>query len=330
MNKYATVLVTGGAGYIGRHVVKALMAAGHFPVVMDNSLAPYAQRVPGCVCVSGRIEDKKLLSSLFTQYDFDAVMHLAAYPEAMESVIDPIKYHQNNFSGTMVLVESMLNYGIRRLIFSSSAAVYGESQYTPMDEDHPCQPNTRHGESKHFVEKVLHDCSLTHGLRYIALRHYSVVGYNALRTAAMLNCRNSDIITNMLNAAIGKTLIFNIFGTDYATPDGTCIRDYVHVDDVAGAYIAALLSLMNGGRSDVYNIGTGHGHSVKELLARVQSVTGRPIPTAPVARRHGDAATLIADAGKIRSELGWKPKLADLDSIIQATWSWHQESPMLN
>ena len=157
-----------------------------------------------------------------------------------------------------------------------------------------------------------------------------MVGYNALRTAAMSNRRNSDIITNMLNAATGKTPIFNIFGTDYATQDGTCVRDYVHVDDAADAYIAALDSLMNGGRSDVYNIGTGHGHSVRELLTKVQSVTGRQIPTAPVARRSGDAATLIADTGKIRSELGWKPKLADLDSIIQATWAWHQESSMLN
>jgi UDP-glucose 4-epimerase len=330
IRKFATVLVTGGAGYIGSHVVKALMDAGHFPVVLDNSLPGNGPGRNDGVRVNGRIEDAKMLSSLFTQYDFDAVMHFAAYPEGMEGTIDPIKYHQNNFSATLVLVESMLNYGVKQFIFSSSAAVYGESQYTPMDENHPCVPTTRHGQSKYFVEKVLHDCSLINGLRHITLRHFSVVGYNPKRTNGIVGRRNADIITSMFDAAAGTKQAFNIFGTSYATADGTCIRDYVHVDDVAEAYVAALDRLMNGGRSAVYNIGTGQGHSVRQVLEKIQQVTGRAIPAAPMPCRPGDPAVLIADAGSIRTELGWQPKYEDLASIIRTTWAWRQKRALPN
>jgi UDP-glucose 4-epimerase len=325
MKKYATILVTGGAGYIGRHVVKALMSAGHFPVVLDNSLPPRMPAITGAVRIDGRIEDARLLSSLFTQYDFDAVVHLAAYPGAMESGIDPIKYHQNNFSGTLVLVESMLNYGIKRFIFSSTAAVYGDSEYTPMDENHPCRPNTRHGESKYFVEKVLQDCSLTHGLKYIALRLFSVTGNNPRHADGLSDRRHADIITGTLDAAAGLTRSFNIFGTDYNTNDGTCIRDYVHVTDVAAAYVAALGRLMNGARSAVYNVGTGRGHSVRQVVEEVQAVTGRPVTIEPLARRPGDAAVLIADPTRSQSELGWQARFKDLEEIIRSSWAWHQK-----
>ena len=330
MKKHGTILVTGGAGYIGRHVVKALMNSGYFTVVLDNGLTRYCRAVPGSVTINGKIEDPKLLSRLFTRYDIEAVMHFAAYSEAVEATIDPIKYHRNNFSGTLVLLESMLNYGVRRFIFSSSAAVYGESEYTPMDEKHPCHPTTRHGESKYFVEKVLHDCSLTHGLRYMALRHFGVAGYNPNHATGVSNRKNTDIITGMIDTAAGINPSFEIYGTDYGTPDGTCIRDYVHVSDVADAYIAALQSLLNGARSSVYNIGTGRGHSVKQVLETVRKVTGRNVTTIAQGVRSGDPAILIADAARICSELGWQPRFEDLEAIIQTTWAWHQKQAMPN
>ena len=330
MKKYATVLVTGGAGYIGRHVVKALMESGHFPVVLDNSLTGHSHTMPNNVRVNGRIEDSRLLSSLFTQYDFDAVIHLAAYPESMEAQIDPIKYHQNNFCATLVLIESMLNYGVRHFIFTSSAAVYGESIYTPMDENHRCQPKTRHGESKYFVEKVLQDCGLTHGLNYIVLRHFSVAGYNSQHTVGISGRRNADIITSMIDVAAGLEPAFNIFGTDYETTDGTCIRDYVHVDDVADAYVAALEKLVAGGGHNVYNIGTGKGYSVLQVLEAVEDVTSRSITALPMARRSGDPAVLVADIFKIRSDLGWQAKYETLEEIVRTSWDWHQKRGVPN
>jgi UDP-glucose-4-epimerase GalE len=330
MKHYATLLVTGGAGYIGRHAVKALLDAGYFPVVLDNSLPRYGLTASEGIQVNGYIEDKKLLSSLFSQYDFDAVMHIAAYPESAEATMDPIKYHRNNLYATMVLVESMLNFGVKRLIFTSSAAVYGEPHHMPVDEAHPCQPMSRHGESKYFVEKVLEDCRVTHGLEYITLRHFSVAGYNPHRTTGISGRKNADLITNMIDAAAGFTPAFSIFGTDYDTSDGTCIRDYVHVDDLADAYVAALERVMNGGSGGVYNVGSGRGYSVKQVLEKVQTVTGRKIPSLPMDRRAGDPAVLIADATKIRSELGWQPRFGTLEDIIETAWVWYQKSVVPN
>jgi UDP-glucose 4-epimerase len=331
MRKYATILITGGAGYIGRHVVRALLDNLHFPVILDNSAHSCKLKMPGCAQFKGNIDDRKLLTSLFTQFDFDAVIHLATCSDGLSAVMDPVKYHQNNFSATMVLLESMFNFGIQRLIFSSSAAVYGEPQYTPMDERHPCHPNTRQGESKYFIEKVLHDCSLTCGLRSIVLRHYSVTGCNITCLGEIRpNSKKIDILSNALYVAAGEAPVFNIYGTDYGTPDGTCVRDYVHVDDVACAYTASVDSLMNGGRSAVYNIGSGNGYSVRDLLEVVRKVTNRTIHEAVLSRRPGDAATLIADAAKIRAELGWQPRFTDLESIIRAAWSRRQDKSMLN
>lgn len=244
--------------------------------------------------------------------------------------MDPIKYHRNNIYATMVLVESMLNFGVKRFIFTSSAAVYGEPQYTPVDEEHPRHPLSRHGESKYFVEKVLEDCRLTHSLEYITLRHFTVAGYNPHRTTGISGRKNADLITNMIDAAAGFKPAFSIFGTDYDTPDGTCIRDYVHVADLADAYVAALERILNSGTSGVYNVGSGRGYSIKQVLEKVQTVTGRNIPSLAMERRPGDPATLIADAGKIRSELGWQPKFGTLEEIIETTWSWYQKTVMPN
>jgi UDP-glucose 4-epimerase len=330
MKKYATILVTGGAGYVGRHVVRALLNALHFPVVLDNSMPSCRLKLPGCAQVKGSINDRKLLTSLFTQFDFDAVIHLAACTEGLSVAADPARYHQNNFSATMVLLESMFNFGVRRLIFSSSSSVYGQPKSTPMDERHPCHPTTRHGESKYFIEKVLHDCSLTCGLRSIIFRHYAVTGYNISCNGKIRHPSKNDILTNAIAVASGGAPVFNIYGTDYGTPDGTCVRDYVHVDDVAGAYLAAVGSLMNGGRSAVYNIGTGNGYSVRELLETVRKVTKRTICEAPSSRRSGDVAALVADAARIRAELAWRPQFTDLESIIRSAWAWHQDKPTLN
>lgn len=323
MKTFKTVLVTGGAGYIGSHMVKALAEEGHLPIVLDNLSKGYRDAVLCGTFVKGDIDDERLLYELFTKYDIDAVMHFAAYTEVGESVADPLKYYHTNFISAATLVESMLRFGVRRFIFSSSAAVYGEPQYTPIDELHPCNPTSPYGESKLYVERMLESCRTAHDLQYISLRYFNAAGADPSGLIGERHQPESHLIPLILDAAIEKRPNISIYGTDYPTPDGTCIRDYVHVSDLVQAHLLVLDQLMAEGCSETYNIGNSKGYSVKEVIETVSKVTGVDIPVVVSGRRQGDALELIANSLKIRTTLGWQPKYESLESIIRTAWNWH-------
>jgi UDP-glucose 4-epimerase len=321
------VLVVGGAGYIGAHMVKELLKADFEVTTLDNLSTGHRESVMGGDFVLGDLSDQKLLDRLFSGKRVDAVMHFAAFSLVGDSVQNPVDYYRNNFCGTLSLLEAMRRNGVSRFIFSSTAAVYGEPETVPITETHPCLPSNPYGASKLAVERLLSDCDSAHGLKYMSLRYFNAAGADASAEIGERHERETHLIPLVLQAALGKRSHIDIYGTDYTTPDGTCLRDYVHVTDLAAAHLLALSNLLEGGGSNVFNLGNSKGHSVREVIELSRKITGKPIQAREADRRPGDPAVLVADSEKIRRELGWQPRYEDLENIIESAWRWHQDRP---
>jgi len=316
------ILVTGGAGYIGGTVARLLLAGGNGVTIYDNlSHSKRAAVAGGAEFVEGDMADRALLEKTLKAGRFDGVMHFAALIEAGESMQKPKIYFRNNTAGTLTLLESMLATGHDRLVFSSTAACYGEPVTTPILEDAKLEPTNAYGESKLLVEQMLRWFNRIHGLCYASLRYFNVAG--AIQGYGEAHEPESHLIPLVLDVALGRRKSIKIFGTDYPTHDGTCIRDYIHVQDLADAHLLALAALKQRDRV-IYNIGNGQGFTVREVIDSVRRVTGRPIPVEECLRREGDPAVLVAGSEKIKLELGWRPKFADLDTIVASAWEWHQ------
>ncbi|MGD9097250.1 MAG: UDP-glucose 4-epimerase GalE [Desulfobacterales bacterium] len=321
--KPLNILVVGGCGYIGTHMVKALIAAGHHPVTLDNLSTGHRRLLPGGDFIEGDIGDTALLDGIFASRRIDAVMHFAAFIEVGESVRDPLKYYGNNFARTANLLEAMIRHNVKRFIFSSSAAVYGEPEYTPIDEAHPLNPTSPYGESKLWVEKMLAASERAHGMRSIALRYFNAAGADESGTIGERHEPESHLIPLVLEAARGQREHIKIFGVDYPTPDGTCIRDYIHVNDLVSAHLAAIDALLDGAGSNVYNLGNSRGISVREIIETARRVSGRPIPVVEDPRRPGDPAVLIAGSDRIKKDLNWQPRFESIEDIMHTAWRWH-------
>ena len=317
------ILLTGGAGYIGGTVTRLLLAAGHAVTVFDNLCHSKLSAVAaGADFVRGDLEDRALLEKILGSERFDGVMHFAALIEAGESMQRPEIYFRNNTMGTLTLLEAMLATGHDRLVFSSTAACYGEPEQTPIEEDAKLQPTNAYGESKLLVEQMLTWMNRIHGLRYASLRYFNVAG--AMEGYGEAHEPESHLIPLVLDVALGRRENIKIFGMDYPTKDGTCVRDYIHVLDLARAHLLALGALEDRSRM-IYNIGNGQGFTVLEVIESARRVTGRPIAVEQRERRAGDPAVLVASAEKIKRELGWKPQFAELDAIMASAWEWHQK-----
>ncbi len=317
------VLVTGGAGYIGSHVVKALHQKGYVPVVYDDLSAGHREAVLFGDLVVGQTEDKARLREVFLHYKPIAVLHFAAYIVVPESVKDPLRYYQNNLAQTISLLEVAQEHGVKNFIFSSSAAVYGNPQEVPIPETHPVAPINPYGATKAMVERVLEDLALADtDFRYVALRYFNAAGADPEGRLGEAHHPETHLIPLLLQAALGKRETFCLYGTDYPTPDGTCIRDFIHVDDLAEVHLLALDYLLDGGQSASLNCGYGHGYSVKEVVEAAKRVTQRDIPLEERERRPGDPPVLVAAVDQARQILGFQPKFDDLDYIIKTAWHW--------
>lgn len=321
------ILVTGGAGYIGSHAVLDLQQAGHDVIVLDNLVYGHraiVEEVLGTELIVGDIADRALLDTVFAEHDIDAVMHFAAYAYVGESVTDPGRYYRNNVAGTLTLLESMVANGVPAIIFSSTCATYGVPDRTPIDEQHPQRPINPYGETKLIVEKMLRDFDVAHDLRSVALRYFNAAGASPSGDLGEHHDPETHLIPLALDVALGRRDELSIFGDDYDTPDGTCVRDYIHVSDLARAHTLSLDHLLAGGASDRFNLGNGEGFSVRQVVDTVASVTERPVPAVVRGRRPGDPAALVGDASKIRQHLGWEPEYPSLDAIVETAWRWHQ------
>ena len=321
-----SILVTGGAGYIGSVTVEALRRRGQKVVVIDNLVYGHRNAVDASVpFYEGDIGDKEIVSRIIAEHSVTACMHFSAYAYVGESVQQPQKYFQNNVRQTLDLLDVLLEHNVKQIVFSSTCATYGEPQYTPIDEQHPQQPTNPYGWSKLMIERVLEAYSAAYGLRYVALRYFNASGATATRGED--HFPETHLIPLVLFAALGKLSHISVFGTDYPTPDGTAIRDYIHVSDLAEAHLLALDHLDNGGGSDAFNLRNGSGFSVNEVIAAARSVTGREINVANAPRRPGDPSKLIANAEKAVRILGWQPKITGIEEIIASAWKWHTEHP---
>jgi UDP-glucose 4-epimerase len=317
------ILVVGGAGYIGSHMVKDLLDTSFDVITLDDLSTGHRELVPGGEFVQGGLGDRVLLDHLFSTHNISAVMHFAAFSLVGESVEHPLKYYRNNLAATAELLDSMILHGVKRFIFSSTAAVYGEPVEIPITESHPCHPTNPYGRSKIAVESMLKDCDVAYGLKYISLRYFNAAGADKSGNIGERHHNETHLIPLVLEVAAGRRENIKIFGTDYSTSDGTCIRDYIHVSDLTGAHLLALESLLSGGDSAVYNLGNSRGYSVREVIDTARKVTGKPIPAIEEDKRPGDPAVLVADSGKIKKKLGWKPEYQDLEAIIKTAWNWH-------
>lgn len=320
------ILVTGGAGYIGSVVVEDLAAKGEKVSVLDNLSRGHRAAVsPDARFYEGDIGDRGLVSEICKQNSIDAVMHFSAYAYVGESVENPGMYYQNNTVQTMRLLDAMMDAGVKKFVFSSTCATYGEPQYVPIDENHPQQPANPYGWSKLFVEQILKDYDAASGLNFVALRYFNACG--ATERLGEHHEPETHLIPLVLEAAAGKREFVSIFGGDYPTPDGTAIRDYIHVSDLSSAHLLALDHLQNGGQSEFINLGNGLGYSVQEVIEAARKVTSKPIDARMEPRRAGDPSRLISNSAKVKETLGWEPKFPDLESIIASAWAWHQEHP---
>ena len=322
------LLVLGGAGYIGSHTSLELIKRGHDVVVVDNLVTGYQKAVPEkAVFYNGDIRDIEFLDNLFKIEKIDAVIHFAAFSLVGESVTNPLKYYDNNLYGTKVLLEAMIKNSVNKIVFSSTAATYGEPENIPILESDRTCPTNPYGETKLAMEKMFHWASMAHGLNYVSLRYFNACGADATGQIGEAHNPESHLIPLVLQVPNGKRESVSIYGTDYDTPDGTCIRDYIHVTDLAQAHILAVEYLANGGASDIFNLGNGVGYSVREVIDTARSVTGHPIPAIEVPRRSGDPARLVASGEKAKKILGWEPKIKQLDEIIASAWKWHSTHP---
>ena len=320
------ILITGGAGYIGSHMVRSLADQGkHDVIVYDNLSTGHREAVLYGRLVAGDLSDIQAIEELFRTEKFDAVVHFAANIVVDESVREPIKYYRNNFANALNLIEMCVRYRVNRFIFSSTAAVYGIPEAVPVTEDAFLSPINPYGSSKMMVEQALRDVSLSSDLRFVALRYFNVAGADPHARIGQRYKEATHLITVSLRTALGLREQLNIFGTDYDTPDGTCIRDYIHVDDLVEAHLLALDYLSAGNRCRVFNCGYGHGYSVREVVDKVKQVTDVDFRVNESARRPGDPPALIADSSRIRNELGWNPAYDDLEYIIKTAWEWEKK-----
>ena len=316
------VLITGGAGYIGSHTTKLLSRKGYCPVVLDNLSFGHRWAVRGPF-VHGSLADYDLLCDVLSKYRIDSVIHFAAHAYVGESMDRPEKYFQNNVVNSLTLLQAMLTKRVNRIVFSSSCTVYGEPRVLPLTEDHPQNPSNPYGDSKLFVEKVLRWYGVAHGLQSVALRYFNAAGADPEGDLGEVHDPETHLIPLVIETALKLRPAIEIYGTDYQTPDGTAVRDYVHVSDLAVAHLQALEYLNGGGASDTFNLGTGRGHSVKEVIETVERVSGFPVSAEERGRRPGDPPMLVASAGKARQALGWEPQYVTLDAIVRTAWAWH-------
>jgi len=322
----STILVTGGAGYIGSHVVKELLRQGHQPIIYDNLQTGHRKAAQHGRFVEGDLADSKKLRKTFQSFPIHSIMHFAADCQVGESVENPLKYFNNNVRNSLELIEIMMEFGVAKFIFSSSAAVYGEPQKIPIPEEHPCHPVNPYGETKWIFERVLQALHEAKKLDYISLRYFNAAGADPGGELGEDHSPETHLIPISILAALNGKAI-PIFGIDYETPDGTCIRDYIHVTDLAKAHILGLEKLESGGTSGIYNLGNGNGYSVKEVIETVRKVTRMKVNTVETPRRPGDPARLVAGSEKIKRELGWAPQYPDLETIVDTAWQWHRKHP---
>jgi len=318
------VLVTGGAGYIGSHACKALARAGHAPVVFDNFIYGHREAVRWGPCVEGDLADRALVADTIRRFDISAVMHFAAFAYVGESMTRPEVYFANNVVNSLGLVDAMREAGVRRIVFSSSCATYGVPATVPIAEDTAQRPVNPYGESKLMVERILHWEGVAHGLQHASLRYFNAAGADAEGETGEHHEPETHLIPLVLDAASGRRAQIDIYGTDYPTPDGSAVRDYIHVTDLADAHVLALQYLERGGASVALNLATGRGYSVRDVIAAAERITRRPIPRREAPRRPGDPPALVADAGRAHALLGWSPRHSDLDTILATAWAWHQ------
>jgi UDP-glucose 4-epimerase len=317
-----TVLVVGGAGYIGSHMVWLLGQKGVDVVTLDNLSSGHRDAVLHGRFVHGDIADQLILDKVFREYKFDAVMHFASSIQVGESVQDPAKYYQNNVVNTLNLLNAMCAHGVDKFIFSSTAAIFGEPEYSPIDEAHPKRPINPYGWSKLMVEQALADYDRAYGLKSVCLRYFNAAGAHPDGLLGERHEPETHLIPLVLQAASGRRPNITVFGRDYDTPDGTCIRDYIHILDLAEAHWLALQYLQSAGETSAFNLGNGNGYSVESVIQAVRRVTGETVPVQEGRRRPGDPARLVANATKIRQELGWQPAYSDLDAIVEHAWRW--------
>lgn len=322
------ILVCGGAGYIGSHVVRVLVEQGYQVVVLDNFSTGHRGAVPKeAVIEAGDIRDQDFIGRVFQNHQIGCVMHFCANSLVGESMEQPIKYYHNNVYGTLCLLETMVANGVKRFVFSSTAAVYGEPEESPITENSSKNPTNTYGETKLAVEKMLAWMDQAHGLKSMTFRYFNAAGAHPSGEIGEDHSPETHLIPLILKTALGQRDKISIFGEDYSTPDGSCIRDYIHVMDIASAHILGMEKLLAGAKSDVYNLGDGKGFSVKEVIAKTKTLTEKGFTVEITTRRAGDPAELVASSQKARQELGWTPVYSDLDNIIKTAWKWHQNHP---
>lgn len=328
MSAKPTVLVTGGAGYIGSHGVRALQRRDYKVIILDNLVYGHrdlVEKVLQVELIEGDTRDRALLDSIFSNHQIDAVMHFAAYAYVGESVDNPGKYYQNNVVGTLNLLEAMVAASVSKFIFSSTCATYGVPKTLPIPENHPQNPINPYGASKLMVERILADFDTAHQLKSVIFRYFNAAGASPDGQLGEDHDPETHLIPLVLQAALGKRDSISIFGTDYPTRDGTCIRDYIHVDDLAEAHVLGLEYLLKGGDSEIFNLGNGNGFSVREVIETAREITQREFKVIETNRRPGDPPTLVGSSEKAHNLLGWNPQYADLNQIISHAWQWHQQ-----
>jgi UDP-glucose 4-epimerase len=323
-----SVLVTGGAGYIGSHAVYQLVDQGFEVVIVDNLLTGHEKAVhPKAKFYKGDLRDRSFLHSVFEAEKIEGVIHFAASSLVGESMEKPLKYFDNNVYGTQVLLEVMNEFGVKNIVFSSTAATYGEQKVMPITEDMPTLPTNAYGETKLTMEKMMRWCESAHDLKYVSLRYFNVAGARSTGEIGEDHNPETHLIPLILQVPLGQREFISIFGDDYDTEDGTCIRDYIHVEDLIDAHILALRYLQNNGESNIINLGSGQGFSVKEMIAAARKVTGHEIPEKVVPRRSGDPSSLIASSDKAKKVLGWNPQRTTITKIFEDAWNWHKAHP---
>ncbi|MBO0349077.1 UDP-glucose 4-epimerase GalE [Phormidium pseudopriestleyi FRX01] len=323
-----TILVTGGAGYIGSHAVLSMKKAGYQVTILDNLVYGHRDIVEDVLqveLIEGDTNDRALLNNLFATHDFSAVMHFSAYAYVGESVTDPAKYYRNNVTGTLTLLEAMLAASVKNFVFSSTCATYGIPVKIPLTEDHPQHPINPYGMTKLMVEKILIDFDAAYGLKSVIFRYFNAAGADPDGAIGEDHDPETHLIPLVLQTALGHREFISIYGTDYPTPDGTCIRDYIHVNDLASAHILGLEYLLKGGETEVFNLGNGSGFSVKDVIETAEKVVGKEVPQKIGSRRPGDPPVLVGSSEKARKILGWHPEYSDLYDIISHAWQWHQK-----
>lgn len=319
-----TVMVTGGAGYVGSHVVRELQALGIPCVVVDSLVRGHRELVPNADVIVGDTRDAALMRRVIRDYRVDAVMHFAAYAYVGESVAEPLTYYDNNVTATVSLLKTMVESDVKMMVFSSTCATYGLPETTPIHEDHPQHPINPYGATKMMVERILRDVDRAHGLRSVVFRYFNAAGADRSGQIGEWHAPETHLIPLTLQAAAGRRTGVEIYGTDYPTPDGTCIRDYIHVTDLAQAHVLGLRYLESGEPSDAFNLGNGNGFSVREVIGAAERIVGRPVKVVEASRRPGDPPILVGASAKARQVLGWAPKLTTLDVIIETAWAWHR------